>query len=134
MEQQNQKPTNSAEMVEYLKSLGMTVDFDGKVNIPAYFKFKKEFADRLISYLDQRPMVEVEILANTIERCTEDKDEAMDYEAITEIVRYLQEKCPRGEVKNFVKEMMMENGAVITYIIKEEKKEEIEGSITEIEE
>lgn len=132
MEQQDQKPTKTEETLSQLEKYGLKIDENsGEPNIPLFFKLKKDFANRLIAYLDERPMIEVEAIVNIIERCTEDKEEAMNYEAIKAVVRYLQEKCPRREVKHFVNEMMKDNGAVVVYLIRENKEET--ESKTEIE-
>jgi hypothetical protein len=68
------------------------------------FKFSPQLTKDLYVYLNTRPMAEVEtIIGPMFEQCdTTDPRVLYTEESVTNLVRYLQTKCPRIDVKGFI--------------------------------
>lgn len=97
------------------------------------FKIKPEFSKRLLSYLDTKPMIESEIWCNDLENMLAEKDSYLSREFVQNFIKYLQEKCPRNEVKEFVSDLMKEEDSPLEIFIFHKNKDISQEQIDEIE-
>lgn len=97
------------------------------------FKIKPDFSKKLIQYLDTKPMMESEIWCNDIENMLADNDSYLSREFMQGFIKYLQEKCPRSEVKEFVAELMKEENSPLEIFIFHKNKNISQEEIVEME-